>query len=323
MKPLFTFLFLAVATACFAQKKDTYFLRTNGSLVSSIDSADYIRVVTLPEKKSKTYLVTDNYKSGKRKLEGAAISINPLIFDGEVTTYFENGNKKAINKYVNGSLIGEQQEFYPNGKLYIVENHLSTQQKPFPTNIYIISNYDSLGSALVTNGEGKFKRYDPNFKLIAEEGSVKGGQPDGEWKLVQGDLSFLEAYSNGKLVSGKSTNKNGEVKTYTEVGTLPSFPGGTNEFLKYISSHVKYPYNEAKKGTKGKIIVLFFIETNGSITNATVIQSLSPGLDAEAVKLINQVPNKWIPATLRGVAVRSPYTATLNYTGQMGTLNLF
>lgn len=323
MRPLFTFLFLAVATTCFAQKRETSFLRNNGTLVSTLDSADYIRVVTPPDRATKTYLVTYLYKSGKPKLEGAAISVNPLVFDGEVTSYFESGTKKAINKYRHGSLIGEQQEFFPNGKLYIVENHLSTQQKPIPTNIYIISNYDSLGTALVTNGDGHLKRYDADFKLIAEEGSVKGGQPDGEWKLVQGDLSFLEVYSNGKLVSGKSTNKNGEVKTYAEVGTLPSFPGGTNEFLKYISSHVKYPYNEAKKGTKGKIIVLFFIETDGSITNATVIQSLSPTLDAEAVKLINQVPNKWIPATLRGVATRSSYTATINYAGQMGTLNLF
>ena len=88
MRPLFTFLFLAVATACFAQKRDTYFLRNNGSLVSTLDSADYIRVVTQPGKSRKTYLVTDFYKSGKRKLEGAAISVNPLIFDGEVTSYF-------------------------------------------------------------------------------------------------------------------------------------------------------------------------------------------------------------------------------------------
>lgn len=317
MRSLFTFLFLAVATACFAQKQETFFLKNNGSLVSTRDSADVVRLVTPPDKSRKTYLVTDFYKSGKRKLEGAAISVNPLVLDGEVTTYFENGNKKAINKYNNGFLIGEQQEFFPNGKLYIVENHLSAKEKPFPTNVYIINNYDSLGTALVTNGEGNFKRYDAGFKLIAEEGSVKGGKPDGEWKLAQGDLKFLEVYSNGKLVSGKSTNKNGEVKTYTEVGTLPSYPGGTSEFLRYLASNARYPYKEAQKGTNGKIIVLFDIEPDGSITNAAVIQPLTPTLDTEVVKVVNQTPLKWIPATLRGVAIRSPYTATINYAGQI------
>ncbi|RZA02290.1 MAG: TonB family protein [Sphingobacteriaceae bacterium] len=317
MRSLFTFLFIAVATACFAQKQETYFLKNDGSVVSSIDNADYTRTVTLPDKKRNTYLVTESYKNGKRKLDGAAISVSPLIFDGEATTYFENGNKKVVNKYNMGLLIGEQQEFFPNGKLYIVENHLSAKEKPFPTNVYIISNYDSLGTALVTNGKGNFKRYNAGFKHIVEEGSVKGGKPDGEWKLTQGDLNFVEVYSNGKLVSGKSTNKTGEVKTYTELATLPSYPGGTNEFLKYLASNAKYPYKEASKGTNGKINVLFFIEPDGSITNAAVTQSLTPGLDAEVVRVIKQIPNKWIPATIRGVPVRSPYTATINYGGQI------
>lgn len=317
MRSLFTFLFLAVATACFAQKQETYFLKNDGSIVSSIDVADYTRVITHPDKSWKPYAVAEFYKNGKRKLEGGAINVSPLIFDGEVTTYFENGNKKTINKYVTGLLIGEQQEFFPNGKLYIVENHLSAKEKPYPTNVYIISNYDSLGTALVTNGEGNFKRYDAGFKHIVEEGSVKGGKPDGEWKLVQGDLSFLEVYSNGKLVSGKSTNKTGEVKTYTELATLPSYPGGTSEFLKYLANNTKYPYKEANKGTNGKITVLFNIEPDGSIANAGVIQPLTPTLNAEAVRVVNQTPLKWIPATLRGAAVRSPYTATINYGGQI------
>ncbi|GAB2987795.1 hypothetical protein GCM10027049_29890 [Mucilaginibacter puniceus] len=322
MKPLFTILFVTITVACLAQKRDTYFLKSDGSLVSTLDSADYTRIITPPDKSRKTHLVADLYKSGKRKLEGAAISVNPLILDGEVTTYFENGNKKAINKYNNGFLIGEQQEFFPNGKLYIVENHLSVKEKPFPTNIYIISNYDSLGTALVTNGEGNFKRYDAGFKLIAEEGSVKGGKPDGEWKLTQDDLNFLEVYSNGKLVSGKSTNKNGEVKIYTEVGTLPSYPGGTGEFLKYLSKNVRYPRSEMGNKFSGKVVVFFEVEKDGSITNIAVTQSLKPAFDAEAIGVVKQVPNKWIPATQRGVPVRSHYTATISFSS-MGTFNLF
>ena len=321
MRSLFTFLFLAVATACFAQKQETYFLKNDGSVVSSIDNADYTRTVTLPEKKRNTYLVADSYKSGKRKLEGAAMSVNPLILDGEVTTYFENGNKKTINKYVTGFLIGEQQEFFPNGKLYIVENHLSAKEKPFPTNVYIINNYDSLGTALVANGEGKFKRYDAGFKMIVEEGSVKGGKPDGEWKLAQGDLRFMEVYSNGKLVSGKSTNKTGEVKTYTELATLPSYPGGTNEFLKYLANNIRYPRSERENKFSGKVIVLFEIEKDGSIINIGVTQPLKSAYNAEAIRVVIQSPN-WVPATLRGVPVHSHYTATISFSS-MGTFNLF
>jgi TonB family protein len=320
MRSLFTFLFLAVATTCFAQKRETYFLKNDGNLVASIDGADYTRVVTRPNKLGKTYLVADLYKNGKHKLEGAAISVNPLVFDGEVTTYFENGNKKAINKYNNGFLIGEQQEFFPNGKLYIVENHLSAKEKPFPTNVYIISNYDSLGTALGTNGDGNFKRYDAGFKLIVEEGSVKGGKPDGEWKLVQGDLKFLEVYSNGKLVSGKSTNKNGEVKTYTEVATLPSYPGGTDDFLRYLAKNVRYPRSEMGNKFEGKVVVFFEIEKDGSINNIAVTQPLKPAFDAEAVRVVKQSP-KWIPATQRGVPIRSHYTATISFSS-LGTFNL-
>lgn len=319
MRSLFTFLFLAVATTCFAQKQETVFLKNNGSLVSTLDSADYTRVVTQPDKSRKTYLVTEFYKSGKRKLEGAAISVNPLILDGEVTSYFESGTKKAINKYKSGLLIGQQLEFFPNGKLYIIENHTPPQLKPFPANISIISNFDSLGTALVTNGDGYFKRYDAGFKLIAEEGSVKGGQRDGEWKLVQDDLNFLDVYNNGKLISGKSTNKKGEIKTYTEVEALPSFPGGTMEFLKYLAKSVRYPPFEGMSKVNGKVVVSFAVEKDGTITDINVIQSVSKAIDAAAVKAIKQMPN-WIPAKQRGTIVKANFIVPINFES-MGMLN--
>ena len=94
--------FIFIATFCFSQEHNDYFLKNNGQYVNKIDSADFIRIVSEPDSGTKLYNVLELYKSRKRKLIGQSSQVDPLNFNGQVIAYFENGNRKSISNFING-----------------------------------------------------------------------------------------------------------------------------------------------------------------------------------------------------------------------------
>ncbi len=82
----------------------------------------------------------------------------------------------------------------------------------------------------------------------------------------------------------------------------PKFPGGEAAFMKYISNNARYPDTALKSGKKGIVGVSFVVKKNGDVTNVEVTQSVSPELDAEAVRVIKASP-KWKPGMVNGVPV--------------------
>ena len=61
-----------------------------------------------------------------------------------------------------------------------------------------------------------------------------------------------------------------------------------------------------KAGTQGRVIATFVVEKDGSITNAKVVKAIDPLLDAEALRIIHEMP-KWNPGRINGQPVRVKY----------------
>lgn len=93
------------------------------------------------------------------------------------------------------------------------------------------------------------------------------------------------------------------------------FPGGMNGLNKYLHMQLKYPEEAIVNGEEGKVYVSFVVETDGSITNVSIDRGVTESLDAEAKRLITQMP-KWSPGQFQGKAVRTrmrlPIAFTLN-----------
>ncbi len=92
----------------------------------------------------------------------------------------------------------------------------------------------------------------------------------------------------------------------------PSFPGGQDSLQKFMSSTVQYPAIERENGISGKVHMQFVVEADGSLTEITVLHSVSGGLDQEAIRAIKMMPH-WIPATLNGVPVRTRVNFPVNF----------
>lgn len=93
---------------------------------------------------------------------------------------------------------------------------------------------------------------------------------------------------------------------FVVVEEMPQFPGGNEAMQKYIAENLKYP-KTAIKGEQGRVIVSFVINKRGKVDDVKLIRSVSPELDAEAVRVIQDMPD-WIPGKQRGKAVNVRYT---------------
>ena len=101
-------------------------------------------------------------------------------------------------------------------------------------------------------------------------------------------------------------------KMYVVVEQMPAFPGGDAALMKYLSENIKYPKAAEKAGEQGRVVVNFIVEKDGAISNVNVVRSVTPTLDAEAVRVIKAMP-KWVPGKQDGQFVRVKYNVPVSF----------
>lgn len=95
--------------------------------------------------------------------------------------------------------------------------------------------------------------------------------------------------------------------TFKVVETMPKFPGGTAGLMKYLARSIKYPTIAQKNKEQGRVIIKMVVGKDGSLSDIKVLRSVSPSLDAEAIRVVGNMP-KWEPGQQRGQAVAVEYT---------------
>lgn len=112
-----------------------------------------------------------------------------------------------------------------------------------------------------------------------------------------------------------------ENKVYDVVEQMPQYPGGKDKLLQYLSMSIRYPKEAEMAGVQGRVIGAFIVEKDGSITGARIDKSVDKSLDAEALRIINEMP-KWKPGMQNGKPVRVKYMVPITFrisgTGSQG-----
>ena len=115
-----------------------------------------------------------------------------------------------------------------------------------------------------------------------------------------------------KAVESSAPKKVFKGKVYDLVDEMPSFPGGLEELYKWIDNNVQYPAVARENGIEGRVILKFIVEKDGSLSDSTVIHSVHPMVDREALRLVGQMP-KWNPGRRAGVPVRVRYCLPIKF----------
>ena len=93
---------------------------------------------------------------------------------------------------------------------------------------------------------------------------------------------------------------------------MPTFPGGDQALMKYLSSHINYPAMAQENGVQGRVVVQFVVTKTGKVGEVKVVRSVDKDLDREAVRVCKSLPN-FVPGRQNGQPVNVWYTLPVTF----------
>jgi TonB family protein len=136
-------------------------------------------------------------------------------------------------------------------------------------------------------------------------------------------LSLLTALLPAQSLSAQT--KPSDTTIYRTVEQMPRFPGGMEALQKYFRENVRYPQSAIDGNIQGSVLIGFVIAQTGDIRGVSVIKSVDPALDSEAVSVIRAMP-KWEPGEDKGRKVNVYYKVPINFrmqhTGENADANM-
>jgi TonB family protein len=115
--------------------------------------------------------------------------------------------------------------------------------------------------------------------------------------MVEKPESALQEY--GELPPPPQTPAEEEYDPFVVVEEMPMFPGGDQALLNFIGEKTIYPESAKNQNIQGKVIIRFCVSPKGKVVMASVIKSVSPELDKEALRVVNTLP-AFIPGRQSG-----------------------
>jgi TonB family protein len=113
-------------------------------------------------------------------------------------------------------------------------------------------------------------------------------------------------------VGQKDSSSTSAHTVYTVVEQQPEFPGGMSRLGQYIEKNLQYPKIAQEAKLAGRVFIRFVITKQGAIEKVQVLKGVSPEIDAEAVRLVEKMPN-WLPGKTNGQAVDCQYNLPINF----------
>lgn len=98
-----------------------------------------------------------------------------------------------------------------------------------------------------------------------------------------------------------------ENQIFEVVEVQPEFPGGMDALMQYLTKNIRYPSRAQENNIQGRAVLKFVVSKDGSVSNVSVVKSLDPDCDKEAVRVISNMP-RWKPGKQSGKPVNCYFT---------------
>lgn len=128
-------------------------------------------------------------------------------------------------------------------------------------------------------------------------------------KTTQNGQNKPEPVRSEPLYKPQPVNRN---SVYDVVEQMPSFPGGISGLRTYLNQNIRYPAEAQETCAQGRVVVSFVVGKDGHISDVTVLRSVDPSLDKEAVRVIRNMP-RWTPGKQGGEPVRVRYNVPVSF----------
>jgi TonB family protein len=124
-----------------------------------------------------------------------------------------------------------------------------------------------------------------------------------------------EPYNSSVTVGFKLPDQIVKQMPFVVVEEMPMYPGGEVALLKFLYDNTKYPEAAKADTIQGKVILRFIVNTEGNTEGISVLKSVHPLLDAEAVRVVKLLSG-FKPGMQGGKAVPVWYMVPVNFTLQ-------
>jgi protein TonB len=129
---------------------------------------------------------------------------------------------------------------------------------------------------------------DDDVELPTDEELVEEGSDD---EQLLGELQ--EGVDDEKALAPMEVDPKNPLNFHV-VEELPQYPGGAVEFMKWLTKNLHYPQAARSRKVQGKVVAVFYVEKDGSVTGINITKSLSPECDREALRVLRMMPT-WEP----------------------------
>ncbi len=147
-----------------------------------------------------------------------------------------------------------------------------------------------------------------DIELVDDEEQVKDDKWDDDWDDWDEEIVVSDSVQPVDIAPTDNDSPGNDDQTvYDVVEQKPEFLEG--DLSVWLGSHLQYPPEACLQGT---VVCQFIVEKDGSVGNVTVLRSIDPLLDKEAVRVIESMP-KWAPGRKDGKPVRVKYTLPVRF----------
>lgn len=212
----------------------------------------------------------------------------------------------ALN--MSGASVAPLRPFQKDGKWGYVDNNL---------NVVIPCDYDvayPFENGLAVVGKNEVFGYIDRFGTLLFPMEYELASPFSQahaFVVKDGLLGVLD-------ISGKVSFDYERMKRFILpvewADTKPVFTGNdSGDFMKWVQENRKYPVKAYKSGVSGSVEVEFTVGFDGKVSDVRTLNSVSPDLDREAVRVVTDSP-VWSPAKIGKMAFSTRFSVVVDFT---------
>lgn len=142
-----------------------------------------------------------------------------------------------------------------------------------------------------------------------ERGTLTKSRPTGVWEYFDetGQLTLRINYDSSRISYRRPDTARYELRigdTWQLVHPTrpPGLLGSRAGRRETLRKELHYPVAALQQQTQGDVVISYVVQPDGHTTDYTVLTSLIPACDQEVWRVLNQLPDRWIPAIYQGQA---------------------
>jgi TonB family protein len=147
---------------------------------------------------------------------------------------------------------------------------------------------------------------------------IEAGQTDSISVAIDEDTVEIIPQKPIKAKKGNTPKKEQIIAcydfSYNPIAVAASFPGGEKALQEYLNKNLVYPRAARVNEIEGRVVVEFYVEEDGSISDIRIEKSVDELLDHEAIRVVKRMLSfRWIPAMENGKPVRQKVSLPIDF----------